>query len=151
MPAAHDTKNLNPDGVTVQVRHRYGADVENVFDAFLEPARASRFLFATHGGTMVRADIDARVGGQFNLTDSRNGQNFEHVGEYVEITRPKHLVFTFGVPAFSPLMTKVTIDIAPLPNRGCELTLTHEGVLEEYREKNVEGWNMILGNLDKVL
>jgi hypothetical protein len=40
----------------------------------------------------------------------------------------------------------VTIDIVP-QNSGCELTLTHEGVLAEWRESTIDGWTMILNGL----
>jgi hypothetical protein len=40
-------------------------------------------------------------------------------------------------------MTRVSIDLKPLPT-GCELTLTHEGVLPEWLERGREGWGMIL-------
>jgi hypothetical protein len=30
---------------------------------------------------------------------------------------------------------------------GCELTLTHEGVLPEWLEQSKEGWGMILDSL----
>src|SRR5580692_9653497 len=83
--------------------------VERVFDAWLDPAQVCKFLFATPTGTMVRADIDARVGGNFNLTDRRDGEDVEHVGTYQEIDRPRRLAFTFGVPKYSSLMTRVTI------------------------------------------
>jgi hypothetical protein len=56
------------------------------------------------------------------------------------------LVFTFAVPQYSEEFTKVTIDIAPLDS-GCELTLTHEGVLPEWRESTFDGWTMILNGL----
>jgi uncharacterized protein YndB with AHSA1/START domain len=121
-----------------------------VFDAWLEPEIAGKFLFATKTGTMVRVDIDARVGGRFVLVDRRDGEDIEHTGEYLEIDRPRRLVFTFGVPKYSALFTRVTIDIAPLGS-GCELTLTHEGVLPEWREKSKEGWTMILDGLAEVL
>ena len=70
----------------------------------------------------------------------------EHIGTYLEIDRPRRLVFTFGVPKFSAQMTRVSIDLKPLPT-GCELTLTHEGVLPEWLESGREGWGMILDGL----
>ncbi len=50
--------------IFVRVTRRFDASAERVFDAWLGPAKASRFLFATPAGQMVRADIDARVGGR---------------------------------------------------------------------------------------
>ena len=90
-------------------------------------------------------EIDARVGGSFNFT-RRDGEDVEHVGTYVEMDRPRRLVFTFGVPKFSAQMTRVSIDLKPLPT-GCELTLTHEDVLPEWLDKTREGWGKIVDGL----
>jgi uncharacterized protein YndB with AHSA1/START domain len=133
----------NPE--TLVITRRFDFSTERVFDAWLDPAKASRFLFATPTGKMVRVDIDARVGGSFNIT-RRDGDDVEHVGTYVEIDRPRRLVFTFGVPKFSAQMTLVTIDLRPLP-MGCELTLTHEKVLPEWLDRSREGWGKILDAL----
>ena len=131
---------------TVRVTHRFTASPERVFDAWLDPERARRFLFATPTGQMVRAETDPRVGGQFTFTDRRDGQDVIHTGEYLEIDRPRRLVFTFAVLTYSSVVTRVTIEIVPLDS-GCELTLTHEGVLPEYAERGVEGWSRILDGL----
>jgi uncharacterized protein YndB with AHSA1/START domain len=139
------------DTRTVTVTHRYRQSAETVFDAWLTPATAGGFLFATPQGTMVRAEIDAKVGGGFIFTDRRDGQDVEHVGEYLEIDRPRRLVFDFKVPAFSDQATKVAIDIAPAEGGGCELTLTHEGVLPDYAARTVDGWTMILAKLGEKL
>ncbi len=133
---------------TICVTHRYKATAERVFDAWLDPQLAGKWLFATDTGQMVKVELDPRVGGRFNFTDRRDGDDVEHVGEYLEIDRPRKLVFTFGVPKFSPLMTKVTVEIKPL-TFGCELTLTHEGVLAEYLEGSKGGWTMILDKLGR--
>jgi uncharacterized protein YndB with AHSA1/START domain len=140
----------SPTPVNLQVTHRFDAAPERVFDAWLDPEKARRWLFATETGQMVRAEIDARVGGSFLFTDRRDGEDVEHVGEYLEIERPRRLVFTFGVPKFSPLNTRVTVEILPLES-GCQLTLTHEGVLPEYASRTEAGWGMLLGALAKTL
>jgi uncharacterized protein YndB with AHSA1/START domain len=131
-------------GVIVITR-RFDFPIERVFDAWLDPATASKFLFTTPTGKMVRVEIDARVGGSFNIM-RRDGDDVEHVGTYLEIDRPRRLVFTFGVPKYSAQMTRVSIDLKPLPT-GCELTLTHEGVLPEWLDSTRVGWGRILDEM----
>ena len=141
---------------TIQVTHRYAHPPEQVFDAWLDPAIARRFLFATPVGTMVRAEVDPRVGGRFTFTDRRppmegfDAGDVDHVGEYLEIERPRRLVFTFAVPKYSQALTTVTLDIVP-DGSGCVLTLTHEGVLEEWAKQTHQGWTGILAGLDELL
>lgn len=132
----------------VRVTHHFSASPERVFDAWLDPQTAGKWLFATAAGQMVRVEIDARVGGRFVIVDRRNGEDVEHTGEYLEIDRPRRLVFTFGVPKYSPLFNTVTIEIAASES-GCDLILTQEGVPPEYLERNKEGWGGILAGLAK--
>jgi uncharacterized protein YndB with AHSA1/START domain len=130
---------------TVRVTHRFAAKAERVYDAFLDPDKAARFLFATPTGQIVRCDIDARVGGAFSIVDRRNGEDVTHAGTYVELDRPHRIVFTFLVEKYSSERSKVTIDIRPLP-RGCELTLTHEipAAFAAFEERTRSGWEAIL-------
>jgi uncharacterized protein YndB with AHSA1/START domain len=135
---------------TVRVRHRFSQSAQRVFDAWLDPAKAAKFLFATATGQMVRTEIDARVGGRFVFVDRRDGEDIEHVGEYLEVDRPRRLVFRFAVPKFSAEFTRVIVEIAPSGD-GCELTLTHEGVLPDYTSRTEGGWKMILEGLAAAL
>jgi uncharacterized protein YndB with AHSA1/START domain len=131
----------------IVVTHRYAASPERVFDAWLDPATAAKFAFATPTGQMITAEIDPRVGGRFNFTDRRPDMgDVAHVGEYEVIDRPRKLVFTFAVPQFDPTYTRVTLEFRAIDG-GCELTLTHEGVADEWLESTPKGWEMILGNL----
>ena len=97
----------------LRITRHFDASAERVFDAWLDPRRAGRWLFATPTGQMMRVAIDARVGGSFVFVDCRNGEDVEHSGEYLEIDRPKRLVFTFVVPKYSALYTRVAIEIVP--------------------------------------
>lgn len=135
----------------LSVTHRYPFPPERVFDAWLDPKIARRFLFATPDGEMVRAEIDARVGGRFTFVDRRPGTgDVLHEGEYEAIDRPRRLVFTFAVPQYDPGLTRVTLDFEPVDG-GCEVTLTHEGVLEEWVKQTVQGWTTILAGLERAL
>ena len=133
----------------IRIIRRFDASAERVFDAWLDPARAAKWLFATETGEMVRAEIDPRVGGKFTFTDRRNDEDAEHNGEYLEIVRPRRLVFTFGMPKFSPHFDRVTIEIVPR-GTGCELTLTHEMRKPEwfqFKDRTESGWKKILQRL----
>ena len=138
--------------ITIRVTRRFDAPPERVFDAWLDVEKAKRFLFATVKGTVVRAEVDARVGGMFNFTERRGDMDAEHIGEYLEIDRPRRLVFTFYTERGSTDVSRVTIDIMALPS-GCELTLTHEmdAKWAEYKDRTQARWTTILEGLGKVL
>ena len=138
---------MTTETTRVVVTHRYAAAPERVFDAFLDVSIARRFMFATATGEMIRAELDPRVGGRFTFVERRPDMgDVEHVGEYLEIDRPRRLVFTFGVPQFNPGVTTVAVEIRPQGD-GCELTLVNEGVPPDYAKGNHEGWSRILDGL----
>ncbi len=141
---------MTPPTPPLTVRHVFPSPPERVFDAWLDPAVASRWLFATPGGRNVRCDIDARPGGRFVITDSRAREDVEHRGSYVEVSRPRRLVFTFCVPKYAREVTTVTVEIARADD-GCELTLVHEHVLPEWRSSTEQGWRDLLGRLEELL
>jgi uncharacterized protein YndB with AHSA1/START domain len=138
-------------GAIVRVSRRFEFSAERVFDAWLDSATVGKWLFVTPTGQMIRCEIDARVGGRFIITERRDGEDVEHTGEYLEIERPRRLVFTFSVPKYSSQETKVTLDIVPLGAAGCELNLIHENVLPEWASQTHEGWTKILAGLAEQL
>ena len=135
---------------TVRVSRQFTQSPERVFDAWLDPAKAGKFLFATPTGQMVRVEIEPRVGGSFCFVDRRADGDMGHFGEYVEIDRPRRLVFDFALSAMPENKTRVTIEIRPV-GTGCELTLTHEGVPAEYAARTSHGWATILDGLAAVV
>jgi uncharacterized protein YndB with AHSA1/START domain len=137
---------LMSEVVVVRASRRFSASSERVFDAWLDANSMRKWLFATPDGEMMGAESDGRVGGRFLFTERRGGVDVDHVGEYLEIDRPRRLVFTFTVPMFSPQATRVTVEITPT-DEGCALALTHEGVFEDYEAQTRKGWTGILEGL----
>jgi len=134
----------------VTVARRFECSPEMVFDAWLDPAKARKFLFATPGGEMTRCEINAIPAGRFLIVERRQGEEVEHVGEYTEILRPSRLGFAFVVPKYSPVSTRVSIEIEP-GKTGCELKLTNLGIPETIAAKCESGWSAILDALAGVL
>lgn len=107
--------------IVITVERRFAAPPETVFDAWLDAAGVGQWLFATPDGVMERVEIDPRVGGRFVVAERRGGVLAEHFGQYLEIDRPRRLVFTFGYAAGDVRddeETRVTIEIAPDADPG---------------------------------
>ena len=136
--------------IRATVTRRLNASPERVFDAWLDPEKVMKWMFPN--GDIVRVEIDARVGGWFSFVDRREGEEVDHRGEYLEIDRPRRLVFTWGMPQVSPDFDRVTVEVVPLET-GSELTLTHEMSAEwaDYLESTKDAWTTMLDALAQTL
>jgi uncharacterized protein YndB with AHSA1/START domain len=127
----------------------FAAPPERVFDAWLDPAQARNFLFATPEGEMLTCEIDPRVGGRMLIVERRAQGDARHRLMFEEIDRPRRLVLLFAAdPADEGEWTRVTIEITNTGN-GCTLTLTHEidPKWAAYEDQTRAGWTMILNSL----
>ena len=141
------------DPIILTVHRDIAASPERVFDAWLDPAIARRFLFATPDGEMLTCEIDARVGGRGLIVERRPSGDAHHRLLFVEIDRPRRLVFLFAAdPAEEGQWTRVTIEIAATA-AGARLTLTHEMDLAwaAFEDQTRHGWTMILATLSDTI
>ena len=136
--------------VEVRVTQRFRAPADRVFDAWIDPDVAGRWLFATAARPAAGVAIDARVGGAFRFVERSAGADVEISGEYVEIARPLRLVFTLSGWISSHNPARVTVEFAA-QDGGCELNLTHDGALSGHAGR-VEGrWEGMLYGLEMLL
>jgi uncharacterized protein YndB with AHSA1/START domain len=136
--------------ITVQVSRDYAVAPERVFDAWLDPDSLARWMVGAdvRDEEIVHVRVDARVGGRFSFLVRRAGQEIDHVGTYLEIDRPRRLVFTWTVPPVDGAFSRVTVEIAPRAG-GATLTLTHEidPRWADYAKRTEDGWTTILAAL----
>jgi uncharacterized protein YndB with AHSA1/START domain len=131
----------------IRIRQRYRAAASRVFDAWLDPGIAGGWLFATALHPMSGVSIDARVGGSFCFVGHR-GEEF--TGNYLEIVRPRRLVFTLAGKSRPQGAFRVCVEIAP-HDAGCELSLALENVSPDDASRTENRWTGMLYGLGETL
>jgi uncharacterized protein YndB with AHSA1/START domain len=136
--------------IPVQVTRSFHALPERVFDAWLDPAWIAVWMFGprVRDEELVKLELDARVGGTFSFVVRRGEQTIDHVGRYVEIERPRRLVFTWAVAPEPIDSSRVLVELTQL-EAGSELTLTHELAPEwsDFADRTREAWSKMLDAL----
>lgn len=139
--------------VQAVVLHRFSVSAERVFDAWLDVTLLGRWMFgpAVRDERVVRLGLDPRVGGKFSFVVDRQGTEVEHVGEYLEIDRPRLLVFTWATRDTLPDMSRVVVEIMSLEH-GCDVKVTHvmSAGWAAYVERAAGAWTKMLGALDRL-
>ena len=136
------------------VLRRFDAPAERVFDAWFDPVWLGRWMFGpgVRDERIVRLTLDARVGGTFSFTVNRAGNEIDHVGEYLELDRPRLLVFTWATRDSLPERSRVIVEITPR-DRGCEVKLTHlmGAHWSAYVDRAAEAWSKMLDALERAI
>jgi uncharacterized protein YndB with AHSA1/START domain len=131
----------------LQIRRRVRARAEEIFDLWTRPDLMVRWMSPFPGAVDCKASCDLRPGGAFSLVMSSEQSSREVSGIYVQIDRPRKLVFTWIGPLTNNVITLVTVELTP---RGDEtdLVLTHERLpTQAIHEGHTKGWGHILDHL----
>jgi uncharacterized protein YndB with AHSA1/START domain len=140
--------------VKVVVTHSFSTSAERVFDAWLDPEMIRKWMFSPTllEQEVVRISLDPHVGGSFSFVVRRQDKEIDHIGKYLEIDRPRRLVFTWGVRQDSGDSSRVMVDIVA-QGTGSELTLTHEldPAWADYASRTRDSWARMLQVLDDTL
>ena len=139
-----------PRHTAIRVRKRYDAPSRSIFDAWLDPEIAGRWLFATASQPMAHVQIDGRVGGSFCFVERQADASARYMGQYMEIVPDSRLAFTLSMEPHPEVITHVTVVIAPHA-KGCALELTHENIPQAHASY-VEGrWTGVLYGLGETV
>ena len=119
------------------------------------PQRDVFDLFTTEQGLRSwmakEAAVDLRPGGRWRWV---HDNDVAASGEYVEVDRYGRVTFTYGWESgpyadIEPGSTTVEVRFAPTDS-GTEVTVTHSGVPEAFREDHQGGWTYFLSLLADV-
>mgnify|MGYP000987488344 CR=1 FL=1 len=138
--------------VQAVVLHRFSVPAERVFDAWRDVTLLGRWMHgpAVRDERIVRLALEPKVGGKFSFVVDRQGTEVDHVGEYLEIDRPRRLVFTWATRDTLPDTSRVIVEITPRA-QGCDVKLTHEMGAQwaAFADKAAGAWTKMLTALER--
>jgi uncharacterized protein YndB with AHSA1/START domain len=135
-------------GPVVQIRRRVRASAEEIFDLWTKPDLMVRWMSPFPGAVDCKASCDLRPGGAFSLVMTSQEESREVSGTYVQIDRPRKLVFTWTGPLTNNVTTLVTLELNPRGDDETDLVLTHERLpTPAMWEGHTRGWGHILDHL----
>jgi uncharacterized protein YndB with AHSA1/START domain len=143
---------------TLTLRRVFSASIERVFEAWTK-AEVLASWFGPVGFTVTASEIDLRKGGEYLIVlRSPDGMAIKHFGEYVEVTPPERLVFTWRLENQACRGSKnqcaetlVSIDFKRV-DASTEIRLTHEHLPnKEAYDGHEFGWSSTFDSFDNFL
>ena|SRR5579862_9718557 len=118
---------------------------ERIFEALTNPAERGKWWGAPGQFQISRMESDLRPGGHWMMEgDSYGGKPFHVGGKYLEIDRPRLLVFTW-LPDWQGDATESTVRFDLAEKDGATtVRLTHSGLATEASRTSHRGWPRIL-------
>jgi uncharacterized protein YndB with AHSA1/START domain len=146
---------LPPDATALRLERTFKAPAQAVFEAWTSADMLRRWWPAGSDWETPVAEVDVRVGGRLRLVmRSPDGEEFGGGGEYVELTPPERLVFTWRWDGHAGHegVQLIEVELSQRPDGTTTVVLTNRGLRDEgSRRSHRAGWEASFDNLDRVL
>ena len=132
---------------SVEVKRTIKAPRDRVFKAWTQPDQLK--LWTAPGDmTAPAVDVNLRVGGRYRIEmQAPDGSRKTAFGEYIEVTPPSRLVYSWDWEGMPSVNSIVTVEFAENGN-NTEVTLRHDGLpTEDLKKRHAEGWHGCLEKL----
>jgi len=139
--------NESSESLTLSIKREFKAPIEAVFQAWTSADKVSQWFAPSSDFTVKVPLMDAQVGGQYRIEMTNpDGETFTAIGEYLEVSEPDKLVFTWSWEGGDSGML-VTLDFSS-QNGKTGMMLTHEQFPDAgSRDHHNEGWTGCLDRL----
>jgi uncharacterized protein YndB with AHSA1/START domain len=149
MPGERSDRNV------LRVERVFDAPIDAVFDAWLSVDALKLWWPAGADWDTPVAEVDPRVGGRLRLVmRTPDGEEYGGSGSYVEIDRPRRLVFTWAWDTANEEEQEQLVEVEFIDRRDgtTQVLLTNRGLPDRAaRDSHREGWLASFENLDGVL
>jgi uncharacterized protein YndB with AHSA1/START domain len=146
------TPGSGPDADAIVSEIHIHAAPERVFQALVDPKQVPQWWGQTGVYRCTRFDSDLRAGGKWRSSGvGPDGGKFEVSGEYVEISPPRILTYTWTASWTGVARTMVRWELIPAGD-GTLVKIRHSGLAAHPElAKSYQGWPRMLGWLQALL
>ncbi|UOQ84511.1 SRPBCC family protein [Gracilibacillus salinarum] len=150
--------------VTLTMAKAFDVQAENVYEAWINPSLMKKWLFTLEMTNKV-AKSEAKIGGEWEIVDHRDGKDYRAIGEYRVLDAPNKIVKTFKMPQFSDTEDVITVTIESTKN-GSHMTFIQKIIVpheenwsdedieragKEYHDSTKAGWEMMFAGLKQLV
>ena len=139
--------------MTVKLSSSVQSSPQHVFEAMTDPNQVAQW-WGPEGFTCPEVTLDVRVGGAYRIAmQPPQGELFHLVGEYVEVSPPSHLAYTFRWEPPDPDDRETVARLALRERGGATEIEIVQGLFatEARRELHEAGWTDTLARLARHL
>ena len=145
--------NYTMTGNGFEMRRRYRASRQRLFQAFSDPTDLRAWYAPVEGWVVSRADVDARPGGGYHLEfGPPGGEPIVEIGKFREFDPPRRLVIE--VQLAGGIAAEATTIIVELTEFGeeTEVLIRESGYSNEVTaRRHAAGWSTMLDSLTSVV
>jgi uncharacterized protein YndB with AHSA1/START domain len=137
------------DDLNLTIERRLAASPEAIFDAWTNAEQMAEWFSPMTTATIHKLDV--REGGEFHIDMHGEKKDYVHTGQYLEVHRPRRLVFSWFSEGTEQKETRVTLELQS-EGDGTLLRLKHERFpTEKSRDDHNGGWLAIIDKLEQRL
>jgi uncharacterized protein YndB with AHSA1/START domain len=136
----------------LRLERLYPVAPEKVWRAWTEPKALIAWFGPGAPDSVSVAEIDVRVGGSFHIAFStRDGEQHDVSGTYLEVQRPRTLKFTWKWKSTPERESLVTVNlVSSADGQGTQMIFVHEQFHDEAARVDHEGgWTLTFEKLSR--
>ena len=135
------------DKPQVRIERVLPAQIQDVFDAWTDPARMTEWLSPVGH---AEVEVDLRVMGRFKVSMIGETTRIEHTGEYLVVNPPCELSFTWQSPYTGSEPSVVTV-LLEAEGEETRIVLTHRRLPKGQVDPHTQGWEAMIERLTVLL
>jgi uncharacterized protein YndB with AHSA1/START domain len=139
------------DDSSIFLEASFHSSIEKVWEAWTNPAKVMKWFGSDPKGKVLRAELDVRPGGYFEVT-FQDADLTEHTcsGIYNEVVKPHKLAFSWQWKS-EPGFTSFVIVLLTSEGHRTKMQFEHKNLGSGSKHNYAKGWESTFSKLERLL